>query len=504
MSLTLTVGGTNFLPQYKTNSAEIVERIASKLNTLRLQIIKKSGENIPQEGQEIIFKDGARYLFGGFITKISPQEIGEGEMFIYSIEASSYEILMVNKYAQKIYKDKTLEYIVEDLLSTYVDSGYGITDTNVITGPTIDSIAFNHISLRKCFEKLEELTGYIWWIDYEKNFYFKAKYHTPASEQITDSSANFSSISILYDTSQVKNSIVVRGGFEETSAYYQQSIECDGVAREWLLREKPTDVEYIKLNTVSKTFGEDPEEEEAGLDFMYNAIEKYIREVSGSLTGNGDTIEISYKYDVPVIVKLKSAAGIAAMKAIEGGDGIHDFMIVSNSIKSKDEARARALQELDDFSEPILNGTFFTRTNLLSGTIFAPGQVLTVNLPTWNINVDTDYLIREVIIKPLEAVEGIEYAYEVVFGGKMFGISDLISKLSSKEEYIFGSKEIDRIEAISERLGIEEIITRDQNAQSVQEDVGIEEAITRNNITPPFEYGPAGVPQGVWNSAEWG
>lgn len=504
MSLSLTIGGVDFTSQYTTNSSEIVEKVRSTVNTLRLKISKKAGENLPLEGQEIIFKDGTRFLFGGYINKISPQEIGIGEMFIFTIQASSYEALMVNKYAQKTYKNQTLKYIVEDLLSLYVDSGYGITSTNVQTGPTIDSISFNHISLRKAFEKLEDLTGYVWWIDYEKNLYWQAKNYSIAGEKITDTSDNFTNIAITYDTSQVRNSIVVRGGTEETAAYYTQTIECDGVAREWILREKPSEIEHIKLNTVAKTYGEDPDEEETGKDFMFNSAEKYIREVSGSLTNAGDTIEISYKYEVPVIVKVGNLTSIQAMKAIEGGDGIHDYSIVSTSIASKAEARLRAQEELNDFAEPILSGTIITRTSLLSDTIFKSGEVITVNLPSWNINVDTDYLIQEVRVQPIEATDGIEYEYEVILGGKMFGISELIAKMVSKEEYISGSAEIDTIELISERVGIEESITRDAGLHSVQEDIGIEESLSQSNTIPPFKWAPSATKKAVWGLFEWG
>ena len=505
MSLTLTIGGSNFLPQYKTGSAKITERLGNKINKLELTIIKKSGDSLPQEGQEIIFKDDTRYLFGGYITKLEPIEIGEGEMFIYEVEAGSYEVLLVNKFAQITYSDKTLAYIINDLLTNYVDSGYSITQNNVQTGPTIDSIAFNHVSLRKAFEKLSKLTGYEWHIDYEKDLHFHSPEYEPAQEQITDASNNHSNIAISVDTSQVRNSIIVRGGVEEVDSYFAQDIECDGVAREWILREKPTTVEHIKLNTVSKAFGEDPDDEETGNDFMYNSAEKFIREVSGSLTSNGDTIEISYKYEVPVIVKLKSATSIAAMKAIEGGDGIHDFMVVETNIKSKAEARARALRELEQYADPLLTGIFITNSELLAaGTIFAPGQRLTVNLPTWNINSDTEYLIQEVIIKPIENATDIVYNYKVKFGGRLTGIREFLENLAGKEEYIFGSKEIDRIEAIAEVIGAAETITRDGNAQSVSENIGAEESVSKSNTTPPFKWMPSGTKPAKWGKFEWG
>ena len=173
MAITLTINGSDFKPQYKTNSAKIKETLQSRANTLSLQIIKKSGQSAPEEGKEIVFKDGSRYLFGGFISRVEPMEIGEGQLLIYRVEATDYSYILINKNAQKTYESQTLTAIVSNLISTYVDAGYGLTTTNVETGPTIPTVSFNHIPLRKAFEKLAKRTGYEWWIDYEKDTHFK-------------------------------------------------------------------------------------------------------------------------------------------------------------------------------------------------------------------------------------------------------------------------------------------------------------------------------------------
>src|SRR5205823_1691555 len=111
---------------------------------------------------------------------------------------------------------------------------------------------------------------------------------------------------------------------------------------------------------------------------------------------------------------------IVAMQALEGGDGVHGYVINDPSITSKDEARKRARQELDEFSNPLLSGVFETRTGLLqAGSIFTPGQFVTVNLPTWGISSDTDYTIQEVQISMLEDGTSIQYFYRVTFGGRL-------------------------------------------------------------------------------------
>lgn len=505
MALTLTIGGDNFKPQYKTNSAKIKETLQHRANTLSLEITKSSSQNAPKEGKEIIFKDGSRFLFSGFVSRVTPVELGIGQLFLYDVEATDYNYILNNKIAAKFYSSQTLKQIVEDLLSVYVDSGYGLTSVNVDTGPTIDTVSFNHVTLRKAFEKLAKITGFEFWIDYEKDVHFKPKSSTTAPEQITDSSDNHSNLKIDVDTSQVRNSIVVRGGQEETSAFFSQTIVADGVAREWLLREKPTTLEFIKEDAATQTVGEDPDDDETGNDYMFNKAEKYVRVIAADPTPAADVeIEVSYKYDVPVIILLEEATSVAAMAALEGGDGKHEYAIVESAIKSKSEARQRALKELTEYANPLVNGVFLTRTGLLTGgSIFTPGQELTVNSPVWGISVDTKYQIQEVVITLVEDGTNIEYNYRVRFGGRLLDVTAFLESLASEEKTQVGSSEIDTIKGISEIVTITEVITRDPLLKTITESVSIAEVITETFTTPPFEWGGGGSPQAVWDLFEW-
>lgn len=69
MAKTLTISGANFLPQYQTNSARIRETIQNKSGVMELVITVKPGQSAPTEGAEIVYKDGVRFLFGGYIIE---------------------------------------------------------------------------------------------------------------------------------------------------------------------------------------------------------------------------------------------------------------------------------------------------------------------------------------------------------------------------------------------------------------------------------------------------
>ncbi len=250
----------------------------------------------------------------------------------------------------------------------------------------------------------------------------------------------------------------------------------------------------------------DPLDDDTGNDFMFNYQEKFIRCTATTVTPlAGVEIEVSYKYEVPIIVKVRNAASVTAMAAIEGGDGLHEYVITDSSISSKAEARDRALKEIDQYGNPLVNGTFQTRTGLLTaGSYFLPGQYLTVNLPTWGISVDTQYLIQQVITSLIEDGSTIEYNYSVRFGGRLLNAASFLESIAGQEQVVLATEEIDRIEVIAEDITITEVITRDPLLKSLSETVTIAESISKSNTTPPFRWGFSATKPGIWNESEWG
>jgi prophage tail gpP-like protein len=491
MAKTLTIAGVDFLPQYKTGSAVITEIVQNKANRMSMVINVLSGQAIPREGSEVVFKDGARFLFGGYISKVELSEIGIGQLFSCNVEVSDYSYIFNNKVARKSYENHTLKYIVEDLLDTYVDAAYGYDTTNVATGPTIDSINFDHVSIRKAFEKLQKLTGYVWFVDYEKNLFFQTVTATNAPEDITDASENHESLKISYDTSQVRNAVIVIGNSEgEQSANTEvETFTGDGVARSWELQSKPSAVATIKVNTVSKQFSLDVNERDTD-DFVYSFTGQSFKvSSSGAIPGVGDDIEITYYPRVPIITREIDSESIAFFAALDGGDGVYEYTIKEASITTKEEATARALEELSQYGNPLVNGQFTTRTGLLqAGSIFSAGQAITVNSPVNGIDTDTVFLIQEVRIQMVEDGTDTEYIYNVRFGGRKVGVTEFLEGLASEEGEVTNSDIVVTLETTTDLVVLDEAApTKTIVATSGQH----------------FKYGGSGSPTGKYGLSEY-
>lgn len=495
MAKTLTIAGQNFLPQYVTNSAEITET-AKKSNKMKLDIRVKQGQALPREGSEVVFKDGARFLFGGYISKTTPRELGIGRVFMCEVEVSDYSYIFNNKVARRAYENQTLKEIVEDLLDTYVDSTYGFDTTNVQDGPTINSINFDHISIRKAFEKLSKLTGYVWFVDYEKNLYFQTVSTSPAPEDITDTSNNHEDLSISYDTAQVRNSVIVIGNpdGEQSANTETETFYGDGETRAWELDAAPSDVVSIKIDGVSQQFSLDVNERDTDIfTYSFSGSSFKLTESQTTPTGDGNPgtsqeIEIVYYPRVPIIAQEIDAASIAFFSALDGGDGIMEYSIKEPSITTKEEATQRAQEELAAYARPLVDGRFATRTSLLEpGSIFSAGQYVTVNSPVNEITDDTAFLIQEVVIRMTEdeTTGYTEYEYQVRFGGRIVGIQEFLESLASEEGEVTNADIIITLESTSD------IVVFD------------DDPATHNIETPPYEWGPGGNPQGRWNMSEW-
>lgn len=486
MALTLTIAGNNFLPKYVTGTARIRELIQNKGNVLDMKIRVKTGEASPQEGSEIVFKDGARFLFGGYVSRIEPEEVGEGQLLIYSLEATDYSYIFNNKIVRRAYTNETLGDIVLDIMDTYVDASYGFDTTNVATGALISSVSFDHISVRKAFEKLTKLTGYVWRVDYEQKLYFMANTATPAGETITDATNNFESVSVAYDAAQVRNSVIVIGSEdgEQSLSTSTENFTGDGETRSWELEDKPSQVVSIKLNGVAQQYSLDLNERDTDI-FTYSFSTKRLQLTFSQVApGIGDDIEITYYPRIPIIVQKQDAASIAFFAAIDSGDGVYEYTIRDASVSSKAEATDRATQELINFADPLVNGEFITRTGLLAGTIFAPGQAVTVTLAAYGLTA-VDFLIQEVGIQIIENTGNPEYRYTVRFGGRLAGVQEFLESLASEVDAPLETTEIKTLEFVSD------IVVLDETAPS------------HTLTTPPFKWGSGGSPQGVWNESEY-
>jgi hypothetical protein len=409
MPLNVTINGVDRSLFVDARSFSISDALTSEVDTCNFTYECTDIADKPVEGQEIIVTDGAEKAFGGYIVS-APESEGTGD-YIYLVSCVDYQRLLDKHLVVEKYTNMYAGDIIKAIVTKYTA---GFTTANVKTGPLIKSISFNYKYPGECLRELSELTQYEWYVDYNKDVHFFDRESNKAPFSLDDTQSNFSDLEINADISQLRNRVYVRGGtylselFTETQA---------GGKEVWNLGYKPHDM-VITVNDVAATVGTENLHNPADYDFLVNFQEKHI--IPGrKATATTDVLKLTYKFDVPVLTVQDDTESINRMKALEGGDGIYEHIIVDPTITSKDLARQRADADLKQYANPLVSGSF--KTNVAG---LRSGQLIYIKQTKRGI--DANFLIRKVTRRYLTADK---YLFEVEIASKLKGIEDLLQQL---------------------------------------------------------------------------
>ena len=173
-------------------------------------------------------------------------------------------------------------------------------------------------------------------------------------------------------------------------------------------------------------------------DVLYSFQEKIITFQTAPI--GTDTIEWTGDPFKPVFVLYKQNSSIATF-------GEYQYKVIDKSIKTKEGARQRALQEVLAWSESIVEASFLTYTSGLRA-----GQ--TINIQSDIRSLDDDYIIQKVIAVARDA-ETLEFNVECVTT-RTFGIIYWLQQQIMKDdrEIEVDENELeDKIESIFESFG---------------------------------------------------
>lgn len=445
---TITIDGEDRTEDVVNRSLLINDIINDEQNTCSFSLFDRSGLGMPENDEEIriVLNDGTT-IFGGYIVSFQLSKKSTGAVTgLYS--AVDYVRLLDRNLVHKSYESMTDAEIIEDIIATYCP-GFGITTTNVIAGATIDQISFNYVQPSQALRRICDLTGRNWFIDYDKDIHYFPLTTTSAPFDIDSSNYEYEDLQISKDASQIKNRVYVRGG-TKLSDFTTYSEKGDGQKRKFVLPDRPHDVS-VTVNGISKTVGI-KNVNLSGFDFYLNFQEKYLEQDSGGSTlASTDTLEVEYKYDIPILVAVEDSDSI-----LEHGQ--HEFAIFDKSITTTQAARDRAGAELTDYANNIVEATFRTFT-----PGFKSGQYLNVDLTSYGIS--DDYLVQKVVARGMGA--GLYY-YEIsLASSKTMGIIRFLIELLEANKNLI---ELDDDEVVDELLTVFDQLLSDSLIDSLVTD----------------------------------
>lgn len=469
MALQLTISGIDKTRQVESNSLRIQNILTRRRDTCSFSILTHTGDNyVPSLGREVIVYDGATKIFGGVITGIDSSAIAFGTVR-HEIQCQDYTRLLDKRLVPNSFTNKTVNEIISTLKDLYFPEGFTIN--NVDAPVLIQSISFKYMPLAKCIERLAEILNYDWYVDYDKDVHFFSKETVFAPFNLSDSdgSYRYTSLIIRRDNSQIRNSIIVRGG-EYEAANYTSDFEANGVDTIFPL---PYKYEGFRATLTGQVLnlGVDGVDDENLYDAMHNRDEKILRFRESRKPNTGSVITAGGKPLLPVIVRYSSSQDIQATASAESNatftsDGIYEYLIVDKNITSKESARQRAQAEILANATTLSEGEFVTEVSGLRA-----GQQININSASRGI--DEDFVINKVEITQFSS-NTLVYKISLITT-KTFDLIDVLQRLilGSLEKIEIKDGEVqDYVLAFSDSFGLSDITP------------------TITTDSPPYTYSP--------------
>lgn len=376
----------------------------------------------PSLNDDVKFYRNGELFFGGVV--ISTREVIDGMVRYFEVTCKDYTEELDSVLVSKGYTSMTADDIIADLLATYAPD---FTADNVSAPFSVDAVNFNYLSLSQCLQKLAEaIPGYDWYVDYNKDIHFFQASANPAPFSLDEVAGSFNWNSLEYDAdlSQVRNSIVVRGGDVEAAAVDLQQVS-DGVQLIYFVGYNLNGIQVYHAPVLTPavftelTVGVDGVDDPSTKDVLYNPYLGLLRFPSAYTLG--DVIKTTGTPVYPLIAILQDSVSI-------GQYGTKEYLIVDKNITTKQQAIDRAHAELLRYAQPNYTGTFTTFTDGL-----VQGQNIVITLPTRGIS--GTFKIQK-IVTTMRTPSGhtADLAYEVSFCSTLqIGMVDILNKLLVKD-----------------------------------------------------------------------
>jgi len=362
----------------KYGSLVIDKRVEERSTASFVVIDEPSTESFVRGALVEIFDATPDLIFAGFVDTPEQDEIGADQGLFHSISCIDNHYLADKRLVVKSYTDKTLKYIVEDIVTTYL-ADEGITIGEVQTGPVIESAIFNYISASEAFDGLKEYSGFTWYIDELKKLYFIDRTTNAApwdldgtTHKPIEGSEHLSLSNPLY-----RNRQYIRGGKGLTGEQEEVFIG-DDITESWTVGY-PIALEPIVVDSVDGPKSVGIKGLETGKDYYWSKGDATI--IGAIALAAPKTITITYFGEYPLIVRADNYGAMLARQAIEGGTGIIEDITTEARHETGDAMRESARAKLILYCQDAEKFIYQTRTSGL-----APGQLQAVTHPPFGFS----------------------------------------------------------------------------------------------------------------------
>ena len=393
MAITININSIDRSNIIQHGSVVKKDAINQLTDTLEFRIRYYPGQTFrPDANLDVTMYDGATKVFGGKIISVTAEIEAQGTVeYVVRCKDYSYDLerLLVNEE----YNNQTVNAIITALRTNWTDGTFTQTNTNCTL--VITKVSFDRITVVEAIQRLADMTGFSWYVDYNKDIHFFATNTEVAPFSITDSNgkAMQDSIRISTDLSQIRNRVFVKGGEVEGTSR-TEVFSGDATKKFFKLANKFSQKPTVTISAVNKTVGVDYIDEEASFDCFWDFNQQYIRFKDSTIPAAGtNNISVAGIPLYNLVVQVEEPLSIAAY-------GIFEFAKIDKNIKAREEAVSLAKTELQAYRDGVLEASFDSyESGLRSGQI--------INITSTLLNVNEDYLIQSVQFRMIGETKGL-------------------------------------------------------------------------------------------------
>jgi len=481
MSTTFTIAGAS--RKIIKNSVMIKTGKNGTPDTMNFELAKEE-TTVPDFQDEVILTIGGTKKFAGRVIRFD-RSLNSGDVTKKNVSVQCQDYCWdANKGVaiREIYKNKTVNYIINDLVTNYPQLTGIFTQNNVDCTETIDYLFLDHLKFTHVLKRLADMTGYNFYIDYDKDihFYQPGKATELATFDVEDTTASYrnGTLRVEKDGTTIINWVLVEGGEYDASKLTTEPFTASGGELEFDLDHFYSGV-TVTQNATPRTVGTVGYNEQDGtFDFLYDFNEKKLI-VDAATISPADAISVSGYEKLPILIQVSDPVSIAD-HGILPKPKIKDV-----TLKTIDSAKQFGYAELGRYASEQENGSFSTFNECRAG------QRIRINSTI--LGIDSNFDVQNTVSNPYGTESWNNFNTNVrIASAEQIDAVGILARLMSDQNKSISSSEILRIFVLlSENVTIADEVEIDPNKYEIDENIEIADEIeTAENKTIEWVLSP--------------
>ena len=324
--------------EYELHSFEYKKQNSSTIDTTKLTLSRT---------QDAIFDIGDDVSIGYHDATDTFERDFNGD--VTNKESDQELTLTMESYAGRVYRtelitevheDKTLEWIVEWLITTYTDLTYAGTET---TGISLERFVINSETAGEAIDRILKEIDWQIRVDNDKNFYFEPNGHTSAAVSLAVGTNVFMESNWKKNPNRLINSCTVVG--DKAKFNTNETFSPIAAQTEFTLTYKITGNVRVTVDGTEKVGGQDGSV--GTFDYSIDKEQKLIKFESGM--AGSETVIVYYEYELPIKITAQNQVSVDAY-------GTFPKKITDNTLKTTADARKFAKKIVSTYGTPTLSG----------------------------------------------------------------------------------------------------------------------------------------------------